>query len=131
VQQSDRAAIHGDGQGSGVGVYGHAERVAGVYGHSDDGNGVEGSTRSSDINGAAIVGTCRRPDYSVNFNGYAGVFNGRVYVGGALEKAGGGFKIDHPLDPANTCGRSGSLRAYEFEIERDSDATCDLVLHSE
>jgi len=28
-------------------------------------------------------------------------------------------------------GRSGSLRAYEFEIERNSYAACDLVLHGE
>src|SRR5439155_14827418 len=28
-------------------------------------------------------------------------FDQKVHVTGALEKAGGGFKIDHPLDPAN------------------------------
>jgi hypothetical protein len=27
------------------------------------------------------------------------VFNGRVYVGGFLQKVGGGFVIDHPLEP--------------------------------
>ncbi|MBN2543789.1 hypothetical protein JXI42_13090, partial [bacterium] len=32
---------------------------------------------------------------------YAGYFSGPVYVSGALTKAGGGFKIDHPEDPAN------------------------------
>jgi hypothetical protein len=32
---------------------------------------------------------------------YAGYFSGNVYVGGVLTKAGGTFKIDHPLDPAN------------------------------
>jgi hypothetical protein len=35
------------------------------------------------------------------FNGYAGNFNGDVYVGGNLSKNAGSFKIDHPLDPAN------------------------------
>ncbi|HOW17919.1 MAG TPA: hypothetical protein PLC79_02700, partial [Phycisphaerae bacterium] len=35
----------------------------------------------------------------INYSGYAGQFYGKVWVGGALEKAGGGFKIDHPLDP--------------------------------
>jgi hypothetical protein len=34
-------------------------------------------------------------------NGYAGYFNGDVYVGGNLSKNSGSFKIDHPLDPAN------------------------------
>jgi len=31
---------------------------------------------------------------------YAGYFEGPVYVSGPLTKAGGGFRIDHPLDPA-------------------------------
>ena len=33
--------------------------------------------------------------------GYAGYFNGDVSISGILSKAGGSFKIDHPLDPAN------------------------------
>jgi hypothetical protein len=33
--------------------------------------------------------------------GYAGFFEGRVRVTGTLEKAGGGFTIDHPLDPVH------------------------------
>ena len=33
--------------------------------------------------------------------GRAAYFSGDVYVNGTLGKAGGGFKIDHPLDPAN------------------------------
>ncbi|MBL7765905.1 MAG: hypothetical protein JNJ58_07425 [Chitinophagaceae bacterium] len=32
---------------------------------------------------------------------YAGYFDGDVHVTGTLSKAGGTFKIDHPLDPAN------------------------------
>jgi hypothetical protein len=32
---------------------------------------------------------------------YAGYFAGNVYVTGTLEKPGGGFKIDHPLEPEN------------------------------
>jgi hypothetical protein len=98
---SYRAGLHGDGQGSGIGVYGHAEGPAGVLGHADNGNGVSGSSLRSDINGAAVFGISRRPDYSANLNGYAGVFIGKVYVAGELQKGGGGFKIDHPLDPAN------------------------------
>jgi hypothetical protein len=36
-----------------------------------------------------------------NSSGYAGYFAGNVYVTGTLSKGGGGFKIDHPLDPEN------------------------------
>ncbi len=38
--------------------------------------------------------------YSYGGN-YAGYFSGNVYVSGTLSKAGGSFKIDDPLDPAN------------------------------
>ena len=34
-------------------------------------------------------------------NGFAGLFVGRVRVTGHLQKAGGGFTVDHPTDPAN------------------------------
>jgi hypothetical protein len=34
-------------------------------------------------------------------NGFAGDFLGNVTITGNLSKAGGSFKIDHPLDPAN------------------------------
>jgi hypothetical protein len=32
---------------------------------------------------------------------FAGVFLGKVRVTGSLSKGGGGFEIDHPLDPEN------------------------------
>jgi hypothetical protein len=37
--------------------------------------------------------------YGSSTSNYAGYFNGKVRVTGVLEKPGGGFKIDHPLDP--------------------------------
>ena len=33
--------------------------------------------------------------------GYAAYLEGKVFIKGPLEKPGGKFKIDHPLDPAN------------------------------
>jgi hypothetical protein len=64
---------------SDIAVYGSGQRIAGVYGLSDTGFGVIGSS----------------------FSSFAGYFQGKVHVGGVLDKAGGGFKIDHPLDPEN------------------------------
>jgi hypothetical protein len=60
---------------SGVGVYGYSDAT---YGTS---MGVYGTTKST--------------------SGYAGYFDGQVRVSGYLYKSGGGFQIDHPLDPAS------------------------------
>jgi hypothetical protein len=38
---------------------------------------------------------------AVSETGYAAYLQGNVYITGNLQKAGGRFKIDHPLDPAN------------------------------
>ena len=56
----------------GHGVAGYSVRGIGVYGKSERGN-----------------------------DAYAAFMDGRVYVRGLIQKPGGGFKIDHPLDPAN------------------------------
>src|SRR5215213_11758381 len=39
--------------------------------------------------------------YGHSASGYAAWLDGKVYIRGPLEKPGGSFKIDHPLDPAN------------------------------
>ena len=39
--------------------------------------------------------------FSPTSDGYAGYFQGNVNVTGTVAKAGGSFKIDHPLDPEN------------------------------
>src|SRR5919197_2426169 len=36
-----------------------------------------------------------------NKNSYVAILNGDVNITGRLHKAGGSFKIDHPLDPEN------------------------------
>ena len=62
----------------------------GVYGDTIVGNGVEGfSSRGVGVLGESGSG------------GFAGLFLGNVRVTGNLSKAGGGFEIDHPLDPEN------------------------------
>lgn len=64
--------------------------VSAIVGSSSSGFGVLGLTTF----GRAVYGTTTGP-------GYAGYFDGKVRVVGVLEKPGGGFKIDHPLDPEN------------------------------
>src|SRR5215216_5813637 len=81
--------VDGVDDGVGYGVNGRSDRGAGVLGGSHDGFGVVGVSG----NWAGLYG---ESSYD-----YAAVLNGKVKITGNLEKAGGSFKIDHPLDPAN------------------------------
>ena len=65
--------------GAGHGLVGAATSGNGLYGFASSGNGVFGFAST----------------------GFAGNFFGDVQVTGTLSKAGGSFKIDHPLDPEN------------------------------
>src|SRR5215213_9216261 len=80
---------HVDGVDDGVG-YGVSGRSAGVLGKSQSSTGVNGLSN----NGHGLYSGSVRNDY-------AAVLDGKVKITGNLEKAGGSFKIDHPLDPAN------------------------------
>src|SRR5215203_2544309 len=81
--------VDGVDDGVGYGVNGRSDRNAGVLGGSHDGFGVAGISG----NWAGL--------YCNSSYDYAAVLNGKVKITGNLEKAGGSFKIDHPLDPAN------------------------------
>jgi hypothetical protein len=87
---------------SGVGVYGTSSASIGVWGESASKDAVVGTNTSSEtagVLGAPTVGVwATRGKSSAN---YAGLFEGKVHVNGALSKSSGSFKIDHPLDPAN------------------------------
>jgi len=102
--------VDGVDDGVGYGVSGRSDRSAGVLGKSQNSTGVNGLSDSgygvyggSDY-GHALVGISA---YGVGLysesvrNDYAAVLDGKVKITGNLEKAGGSFKIDHPLDPAN------------------------------
>jgi hypothetical protein len=102
VATSDHNGVFGS-TGFGNGVLGTATTTGdGVYGLSDSGTGIHGDT----------IGT-----------GYAGYFNGPVYVTGLLTKAGGGFKIDHPLDPARQYLQHSFVESPEMKNVYDGVVT--------
>jgi hypothetical protein len=57
--------------------------------------------------------------------GFAGLFDGRVRVTGMIEKAGGGFKIDHPLDPANSFLVHSFVESPDMKNVYDGTVTTD------
>jgi hypothetical protein len=116
--------------GSSIGVLSTSNSSSGVVGGSNSGTGVSGTTAAASLNhagvfgrgvssgsigvtgeagldtGTGVYGVSESPTgYGMvgrnNSGGYAGYFDGKVRVLGVIEKPGGGFKIDHPLDPEN------------------------------
>jgi hypothetical protein len=73
---------------AGTGVSAVSLIGSGLIAESVTGNGVEGSSsRGVGVLGSSLGG------------GFAGLFLGRVRITGTLSKGGGGFEIDHPLEP--------------------------------
>jgi hypothetical protein len=91
------------GTGANVGVYGTGGTGGmGVYGIGDS-FGVLGESNSASGSGGGF-GNSSTGDALFTYNqsgGYAAFFDGDVDVDGNLSKAGGSFKIDDPIDPAN------------------------------
>jgi hypothetical protein len=90
---------------------------AGVSGTSDasNSNGVIGEAN----NGAGAYGV-----WGISTSGYAGFFSGKVHVTGNLTKGGGGFQIDHPLDPENKYLQHSFVESPD--IKNLYDGTCRL-----
>ena len=81
-----------------VGVAGTNDEGWGVWGDSNTYYGVVGTTDKgyAGVYGQGSEGTGVIGD---SLNGWAGFFFGDVGITGKLQKPGGGFHIDHPLDP--------------------------------
>ncbi len=105
----EQAGVHGDSI-SGSGSTGASVNNTGMFGSSISGRGVVGESISnigvsgeSMTGGTGVFGRSLSGTGIEGFSdsGFAGYFHGNVFISGALEKAGGGFRIDHLLDPAN------------------------------
>jgi hypothetical protein len=92
-----------------AGVYGYSDNTCGVYGQSDSNVGVYGTSNA----GYGVLGESENGYgmyaysntsyglYARGESGLAALLEGNVTISGNLQKAGGSFRIDHPLDPAN------------------------------
>jgi hypothetical protein len=108
---------------SGTGVYGSG--TVGVSGISTDNAGVYAQ---SGPGGWAVdaVGTGSATGILAgSSSGDAGFFLGDVDVDGNLSKAGGSFKIDHPLDPANKYLYHSFVESPDMKNMYDGTVTTD------
>jgi hypothetical protein len=123
----------------------------GVHGITGTGNGVLGESRDNSLTAAGVFGVgngvnsngviARASNGPLAFalwarstSGFAGVFDGKVQVNGQLTKAGGGFEIDHPLDPENKYLRHSfvespdALNVYSGNATTDEDGNATVAL---
>jgi hypothetical protein len=92
-----------------IGVHGSSNTGIGAHGSSNTGIGAQGtSTRigvrglgSNRGNGVGIAGISNAFGVIGWGGDFGGYFIGNVNITGSLTKGGGGFRIDHPLDPSN------------------------------
>jgi hypothetical protein len=99
-ESRDAAGVSGFGlSDNACGVYGQSDSNVGVYGTSNTSYGLLG--QSSGAYGVYAFSNTGYGLYARGESGLAALLEGNVTISGNLQKAGGSFKIDHPLDPAN------------------------------
>jgi hypothetical protein len=110
------------------------EGCAGVVGRGEapSSHGVIGEANSGGH--AGVLGRNEKPGgYAGWFHGYTAV-NGDLVVTGNLTKGGGGFKIDHPLDPENKylshsfVEAPDALNVYSGNATTDADGNATVTL---
>jgi hypothetical protein len=113
------SAAYGEAQGGATGVTGTSQTGIGVYGGSSGsaGQGIYGAC-FADSSGAYAVYA-----YAAQAAAYAGYFVGNLHTTGTLSKAGGTFRIDHPLDPANKVLQHSFVESPEMKNLYDGIAT--------
>ena len=130
---------------SGPGVSGSSTYEAGVSGTSSTSHGVEGNssqefgvygTRGENGNWG-VLGTANEGVAGIGVGtgsgiygqptgtGQAGYFAGPVTVTGYLTKSGGGFQIDHPLDPENRLLNHSFVESPDMKNVYDGVVTLD------
>jgi hypothetical protein len=115
--------------GTSTGVYG--DGVIGVQGTSDgttNGWGVYGSASIANSVGGGFYNTSKGDALfaeNQTAGSFAAFFLGNVDVDGNLSKAGGSFKIDHPLDPENKYLYHSFVESPDMKNIYDGNVTTD------
>jgi hypothetical protein len=84
------------------------------------------------LNGTGVVGEADSGQtaagvWGLSQNGVAGLFSGNVSVTGSLSKAGGSFKIDDPIDPANKYLYHSFVESPDMKNVYDGVVTLDAL----
>ena len=115
----------------GLGVFGESDTSDGILGESTSGNGVRGlSSTGAGVLGISfqnigLLGVSNGAGLIAAGGTDAGFFFGNVSVTGSISKGGGGFIIDHPLDPSGRYLRHSFVESSEMKNLYDGIAVCD------
>lgn len=130
-----KVAVYGSGSNGknlgGTGILGESDTGVGVVGDSNSADGVLGLTRAAagvagvSSNNIGVFGVSNGIGVLGWGGSLGGLFFGDVQVTGNLSKGGGGFEIDHPLDPANKYLRHSFVESPEMKNVYDGIAVCD------
>lgn len=105
INESNTANSFNIRAASGFNMNANNSAYGAFFGNASNGDGIRAySNTSLGTNWAAIYATNNGSGSGIwaqSSSGYAGYFSGPVNVTGTIVKGGGGFKIDHPLDPEN------------------------------
>jgi hypothetical protein len=142
VSGAGNIGVDGSGDGDGIDTGVRAVGESGVIGISRDGSpsntaGVWG--QGLQVNGNGVIGEANNGAYAYGVwgkstSGAAGFFDGRVEVTGNLTKGGGGFKIDHPLDPEHKylfhsfVEAPEPMNVYSGNVTTDEDGNVEVAL---
>jgi|SRR5450631_296181 hypothetical protein len=114
-------AVRGDCT-NGFGMLGYSVRGFGVYGVSTNNSGVVGHTDGTSA--AGVFGESSGPGFAGFFNGDVGIA-GNLFIAGAVFKSGGGFMVDHPLDPGNKYLRHSFVESPDMLNVHNGNVTTD------
>src|SRR5208337_3603663 len=107
----------------GAGVVGYGG-ITGAIGAGDDGAG-------GSFTGGSVAGASEGDGVDAYAgSGYAGVFDGDIYVTGKITAGTKDFQIDHPLDPANKYLVHASVESSEMKNIYDGNVTTDGQGHA-
>lgn len=129
VGSSGIDGLHGESDSENSGVAGlnfNSTSGYGVYGQAESPGGIGGGFYNTSTGDALFA-------YNQS-GGWAAFFDGNVDVDGNLSKAGGSFKIDHPLDPANKylyhsfVESPDMMNVYNGNIATDSSGVATVTL---
>jgi hypothetical protein len=107
---------------SGFGMLGYSVDGFGMYGVSTSNSGVVGHTDGASA--AGVFGESSGPGFAGFFNGVVGIA-GNLAIAGALFKSGGGFMLDHPLDPGNKYLRHSFVESPDMLNVHNGNVTTD------